>query len=229
MTDTVIDKRLESCAELVRQGAVLADVGTDHGYLPLFLLERGRIDGAVLTDVNEGPLASARLNAEGAGLSDKVRFLLTDGAVELSGMGVTDVSVCGMGGHLIIRIIENAPWLKSCDIRLILQPMTKVADLRRFLEGEGFSVMRESYSYAKGKHYVAMLAGYTGTSRTLPDADAELGILPDYSDPEYLGYLREQARILSKIIGGKQSGGQDSEYEARILYEAERRIKEMTK
>ena len=77
MINSSLDKRLLSCADYVRAGAVFADIGTDHGYLPIFLLKRSHIKRAYLSDVNKGPLASAERNARAEGLSDKCEFILT--------------------------------------------------------------------------------------------------------------------------------------------------------
>ena len=99
MIGNAIDARLMSSANFVRAGAVLADIGTDHGYLPIVLLKEGRIERAVMSDINEGPLATARRNVEDEGLSDKCTLILSDGALALEGLGITDYSICGMGGR----------------------------------------------------------------------------------------------------------------------------------
>ena len=141
MINATLDKRLLSCADFVRAGAVFADIGTDHGYLPLFLLKEGRIKRAYLSDVNRGPLSSAERNAKAEGLYDKCEFILADGASALCDKGITDYAICGMGGELISRIIEDAPHLFTEGTRLILQPMTKQEYVRRFLSEHGFSVV----------------------------------------------------------------------------------------
>ena len=89
MKALTLDGRLSSVGKFVRQGAVFADIGTDHGYLPLALLRNGIIERAILSDINEGPLSSAMENARSAGLSDRCSFHLGDGAKELSGLGIT--------------------------------------------------------------------------------------------------------------------------------------------
>ena len=99
-----LSPRLLCVAKLVRQNAVLADVGTDHAYLPLFLLSVGKIDRAICSDINEGPLASARENASLDGLTEKITFLLTNGLCGVMAYSPTDIAICGMGGELIAEI-----------------------------------------------------------------------------------------------------------------------------
>lgn len=219
MISSSLDKRLLSCADYVRVGAVLADIGTDHGYLPLFLLREGRIQRAYLCDVNEGPLSSAKRNATADGLADKCEFILTDGAAALSGKGITDYTVCGMGGELIARIIGDAEHLKTVGTRLVLQPMTKQGSLRKYLTSSGFSILDERFSFDSGKYYVTLLAEYTGECREMSDTEAELGIdVPHTADrDEYLGFLEGKRRAAEKALNGKRSGGYDaSEEEARL-------------
>ena len=226
MINTTLDKRLLSCAEFVRAGAVFADIGTDHGYLPLFLLREGRITRAYLSDVNRGPLSSAERNATEEGLSDKCEFILTDGARALADKGITDYAICGMGGELITRIIGDAPHLFTEGTRLILQPMTKQECVRRFLVENGFSVITERFSFDSGKYYVTVVAEYTGTKLEISDEDAELGfkMAHDGDRVEYLGYLEGKKKAVLKAINGKIKGGVDTSEEEAALRLIEERI-----
>ena len=226
MINTTLDKRLLSCAEFVRAGAVFADIGTDHGYLPLFLLREGRITRAYLSDVNRGPLSSAERNATEEGLSDKCEFILTDGARALCDKGITDYAICGMGGELITRIIGDAPHLFTEGTRLILQPMTKQECVRRFLVENGFSVITERFSFDSGKYYVTVVAEYTGTKLEISDEDAELGfkMAHDGDRVEYLGYLEGKKKAVLKALNGKIKGGVDTSEEEAALRLIEERI-----
>ena len=226
MINTTLDKRLLSCAEFVRAGAVFADIGTDHGYLPLFLLREGRITRAYLSDVNRGPLSSAERNATEEGLSDKCEFILTDGARALADKGITDYAICGMGGELITRIIGDAPHLFTEGTRLILQPMTKQECVRRFLVENGFSVITERFSFDSGKYYVTVVAEYTGAKLEISDEDAELGfkMAHDGDRVEYLGYLEGKKKAVLKALNGKIKGGVDTSEEEAALRLIEERI-----
>ena len=221
-----LDKRLLSCAEYVRAGAVFADIGTDHGYLPIFLLKSGRIVRAYLSDINEGPLAASKRNVESEGLIDRCEFLLTDGARALAGKGITDYAICGMGGELIARIIEDAPHLKDEAVRLILQPMTKQEHLREYLISSGFSILDERYSYDSGKYYLAVLTEYSGVSGLLTSEELELGPeLPHDGDrAEYLGFLLGKRRAAEKAYSGKLDGGHSADTEMERLRIIDKRI-----
>ena len=219
MKTLTLDGRLSSVGKFVRQGAVFADIGTDHGYLPLALLRDEIIERAVLADINEGPLNSAKENAREAGLLDKCTFHLGDGARELSGLGITDVAIAGMGGELIVDIIKNAPHLHSESTRLILQPMSHQYDLRRYLSENGFSIICEDYSYSQRKYYVTIVAEYTGKGQALSETEAYFGeekfLKPLKS--EAVGYLNARLSALTRARDGKQVGGEACESESMLI------------
>ena len=220
-----IGARLLACASLIREGSCLADVGTDHAYLPIYLFEMGKISRAILSDINEGPLESARRNVDESGFSDRAQFFLCDGAAALSESGATDYTICGMGGELIADIIEKAPHLRSGDIRLILQPMSKKHLLRAYLFEHGFDIVKEVYSQEDGKHYVTLLAKYVGGRVAFSEADAELGMVGAAPDSKELtAYMKAYRKTLLKVASGKARGGEDPSYEERIINEIERRF-----
>ena len=213
--------RLRSVAELVRQGAVLADVGTDHAYLPLFLLEEGKISRAVCSDVNEGPLASARANAESLGYAGKITFLLTDGLAGVVAHAPTDISSCGMGGELIARILADAPEAHCAGLRFLLQPMSRQEHLRESLARMGFRVLRDVYSLEGNKPYLAMLCEFEGTPRQIDAAEGLLGTrhkTPDapmsVAERQYL--LKKEAALLRRK-NGRTAGGDATEDEDALL------------
>ena len=226
MRDNALNVRLYSCARLVRQDAVFADVGTDHAYLPIFLLKSGVIKKAYCTDINSGPLAKAEENVRENCLFDRVELVLTDGATVLSGKGITDYAICGMGGELIAEIIENAPHLRDESVRLILQPMTKQGHLRRYLGKSGFEIVRESYSREGHRGYVAFEVVFTGKSREIEDTEAEVcwkGCDIVNKDLQIL-YLSDKLKAYKKTIEGKKLGGENPSDEEKIALEIEKYI-----
>jgi len=220
MTNFTLDARLSSAASFVRAGAVLADIGTDHGYLPIFLLSRGVISSAVLSDVHVAPLKSAMKNVGAAGFSDACRFLVADGAAGFEDFGITDYAICGMGGELIAEIIAAAPQLKEESIRLILQPMSRQEKLRAALYEMGFTILEERYSYADLKYYVCLHVAYTGTPCQISNELAYLGedVIHTADREEYLGYLGVKRRSLERAYNGRLAGG-TNDGEIRSLIE----------
>ena len=169
------DGRLLAAASLVRDGAVFADIGTDHAYLPLYLLSCGRIARAVAADIGEGPLSRAHANIVAAGEEERVKTVLTDGLTGLENEGLTDVAICGMGGELIRDLLSAAPFVHRAGVRLVLQPMTRAATLRRYLAENGFAIVEEIPCRAAGRVYVCIGAEFDGVRRTLSPARAEVG------------------------------------------------------
>lgn len=220
-------QRLLCASRLVRDGAYFADIGTDHAYLPILLLREGRIDRAVCTDINAGPLDSARRNVAAGGFSASVSFMLTDGAEALCGMGITDYAICGMGGELIADIIDRAPHLAAVGTRLILQPMSRQAVLRRYLASHGFVTVCEEYVSDGGKYYLCLAAEYSGEKREISDIEAEFGSIDDCDilTDDAIGYMRTRFRALKRASMGKCCGGETESTEGRLLSELSRHKK----
>ena len=137
-----LSERLLCCAEFISGGIRVADIGCDHGYLGIYLLEKGRAASVIAADVNEGPLQSAMRNAMKYGVRDKMHFYLSDGARNIP--RDFDALVCaGMGGDTMIHILENSPWLKSSQYQLILQCQSKTPLLRKYLSDQGWYIPEE--------------------------------------------------------------------------------------
>jgi tRNA (adenine22-N1)-methyltransferase len=138
-----ISSRLLACAQYIRPGDVVADVGCDHGYLGIHLLTNGIAKKMIASDINEGPLQSARHNARKFGVQDKMSFHLCPGVRDVP--QDFDVMVCaGMGADTMVSILEDAPWLKNDRYRLILQCQSKTPLLRRYLSENGWAIAKES-------------------------------------------------------------------------------------
>ena len=138
-----ISDRLLACCNFVSPGERVADIGCDHGYLAIHLLQTGKARSVIAADINEGPLLSAVRNAEKYGVRDKIEFYLSDGARKIP--RDFDTMVCaGMGADTIISILEGAPWLRDAKYRLILQCQSKTPTLRRYLSETGFRIYEES-------------------------------------------------------------------------------------
>ena len=138
-----LSPRLDCCASYLCNGQRVADIGCDHGYLGIYLLQNGCASSVIAADVNEGPLQSAMRNAEKYGVRDKMTFYLSDGAKNIP--RDFDALVCaGMGADTIIHILEDAPWLKSEQYQLVLQCQSKTPALRKYLSDNGWHISKES-------------------------------------------------------------------------------------
>lgn len=194
-----LQPRLHLLARLVPEGCRLTDVGTDHGYLPVALLQQGRITAAIASDIGAEPLEHARRTAMQYGV-DGMDFRLCAG---LSGVAPeeTDVIViAGMGGETIISILQDAPWTADGQHRLLLQPMTKAAALRRWLADNGYTFTDEHLVEDKGRIY-PILCVKGGVFRPLTEADALCGVLLA-DDPLYATYLTEHITKLRRSAEG---------------------------
>ena len=138
-----ISDRLLACANFVGRGNRVADVGCDHGYLSIHLLTQGIARSCIASDVNEGPLLSARRNAIKYGVSNKIEFYLSDGVANIP-RDFDDLVCAGMGADTMIHILESAPWLRDSKYRLILQCQSKTPTLRRYLSETGFRIYEEA-------------------------------------------------------------------------------------
>ena len=138
-----LSSRLAACCAFVPRGARVADVGCDHGYLSIHLLTNGIAKSVIASDINEGPLNSAVINARKFGVADKISFYLSDGVQNIP--RDFDTMVCaGMGADTMISILTAAPWTKNPKYRLILQCQSKRPELRRWLYEQGYRINRET-------------------------------------------------------------------------------------
>ena len=150
----MISKRLELVASFVPQGSILLDVGSDHAYLPIELVERGQIERAIAGEVVEGPYQSAVKNVEAHGLKEKIQVRLANGLAAFEEEDqVSVITIAGMGGRLIATILEEGLDKLSGVERLILQPNNREDDLRIWLQDHEFQIVAESILEEAGKFY----------------------------------------------------------------------------
>lgn len=197
------DARLQSALQFVTRGGRCIDVGTDHAYLPIYLVQNGVSSGALACDVNQGPLASAREHIAAAGLCDRIETRLTDGLHGLASYAPDDVLIFGMGGELIVRILQEAPWVKSERISLILQPMSRASVLRAYLTQNGFAIKGEALSKS-GKIYQTVYARFCGQNEEYTEEELLLGRLNVQNEPPlFAEFVRHELSVCQNVIRGK--------------------------
>lgn len=193
----MLKKRLHTAASLVRGGDILCDVGSDHAYLPLMLIESGVIKRAIACDVNPGPLAHGREHALKRGI-DTIDFILSDGLTAV-GQDFDVATICGMGGELIIKIITEGGAM--AQKRLILQPMTGIEKLRAFLWQNGYNITDELFAVEDKKPYCIIAANYDGERRNFTYTELYLGkIRPN--TPEFTAWAVKIRRSAEKRLRG---------------------------
>ena len=196
--------RLAAIAAQVPAGARLADVGTDHGLLPIWLLQRRKISCAIASDLRPGPLEHAVANAAACGVSG-VRFLLCDGLDGVAAGEADTVVIAGMGGETIADILSRAPWTRD-GAHLLLQPMSKPEALRGALADLGLRVRAETLAADSGRLY-AVLAAEGGPADAYSAAELYTGLWKNVrADPLFPQLLRElQRRTEAAARGLEQS------------------------
>ena len=219
MKELKLSKRLSAAAEYCRHGSFIADVGTDHAYLPIYLAKKGYIRGGVVSDINKGPIDRARAHIAEAGLEKLLSPVLCDGLSSLESYSPEDVFILGMGGELIARIISDAPMLERKGVRLILQPMTHPEILRAYLSQKGFEIIAETI-IRDDKLYQLICAEYTGVSYELTPFELTFGKLNIEGRSELLFELFDHTKkVMDHRIRGKALSGADTSEEEYFLKE----------
>ncbi len=181
-----LTKRLQTIADMVRQGSIPVDVGTDHGYIPVYLVENEICKSAVACDINEKPLNSCRMLVSQTGLNDKIKCVLSNGLQSVNDEFDT-VIIAGMGGELIADILSKAENVALKNI--ILNPMTHPEIARKWLFDNGFKITKDIIVSDGRHHYSIFSAEYVGNVGEKTQADYYLGSISDFSDKEYFEHL----------------------------------------
>ena len=204
----MLSERLQKIADSVLPGERVIDVGTDHGYIPIWLVQERICEHVYASDIREKPLKQAMQNAEKAGLSDHMTFFLCDGLQQCPPDVVDTVLIAGMGGETMISILDAAPWTR--EKRLILQPQSKIPELHAWLYDHGYMVVDASLVREKDHIYVIWIC--TGGEREIKK------LVDHYVDPCLLHpadplldlYLRSQSDKLMKQYTGLISARQQN-------------------
>lgn len=212
-----LDIRLQTVADLTDRGRALADIGTDHGALPIYLIQKDWIPFAIASDVREGPLSHARKAVMQAGLEEKIDLRLSDGLDAIDETEADCIVMAGMGGILITQLIGKAPWLCNPGKSLVLQPMSDVPLVRRYLAETGFAVKEERGASDRHHAYVVLKAAYNGCCHPLSLLEAMVGRLPEHMGEHEKQFLAKESAGLRKQIQGLTVTGQKKQ--ARDLQE----------
>lgn len=226
MRQVVLSERLRAVAGMVTRGNRVCDVGCDHGFVPVYLVQQGISPGVLAMDLREGPLRAAREHVLAYGLEGQIATRLSDGLHNYNA-GEADTLVCaGMGGGLMRRILEAEREKTDSFRELVLQPQSEIEKFRRFLRESGYGILDEEMVAEDGKFYQVIRAGRGGTpagggakERNLCKLEDRYGpILLQKRTPVFLSYLEREAAVYEEILANLWRRGL-AEEKRKIRYE----------
>ena len=199
-----LSPRLQACCKFIQPGDRVADVGTDHGYLGIWLLQKGLAAHVIASDIGEGPLSAAKANAQRFGFTEQMTFCLSDG-VEAVPREFDVLVIAGMGAQTMIHILQQAPWLRTNRYRLILQPQNKPHQLRGFLSEAGWHIRRENTVRDGRFLYAVMDIVWDPSAPRLSAGQCWYAPALEGPDEEVAEYRRRTLTILQKTALGNSS------------------------
>lgn len=204
-----LSKRLETVASFIQEGSNIADIGTDHGYIPIALVMRGTAKSAIAMDVRTGPLERAETHIRQHHLEDRIETRLSDGVQKLNKGEADTVIIAGMGGELIIHIMEEGRHLWETVEQWVLSPQSELDKVRTYLAEQGFCVINEIMIKEDGKYYTVMDV-HRGTMRRMSRADILFGRkLIEEKNPVLKEYLEKERTQTEQIL--ERLSDQDSQ------------------
>lgn len=205
-----LTSRLQTIADMVPEGGIVGDVGTDHGYVPISLIESGRCEKAVASDINEGPTENARQAVREAGLEAQIDVRLGGGLTPYAIGEVDTVIIAGMGGLLIRDILMERPDMTKSVKRFVLQPMVAQDELRAWLDENGFRIVDERLAQEAHRMYEILLVE-AGEMNITDPIMYELGVkLIKKDDPLSKVFLDKKIKKIKEIITGLEASRNES-------------------
>ena len=196
-----LSPRLRACCKFIKVGDRVADVGTDHGYLGIWLLREGLASHVIASDIGEGPLSAAKSNAERFGCTEQMTFCLSDGVASVPRSFDTLV-IAGMGAQTMVHILADAPWLQSGAYRLVLQPQNKPWQLREYLSQNGWHIPRETLIRDGRFLYAVLEAVWQPSAPRLTPGQCWLPPVLEGTEEELAEYRQRTLAVLRKTALG---------------------------
>lgn len=197
-----LSKRLKAIAGFVEPGERMADIGTDHAFIPIQLVQDGVIDFAIASDVRQGPLAIAKENIHAAGVADHIVLRLADGLAGIRSVDrISTVVIAGMGGQLMVDILEAGQRQLDGTETLILEANRDDRDVRAWLAAHDYGIVNEALVADEGHVYPIMVAGKTQPDVPYTEADLLLGpILRREASPLFMRQLNRRIKKAEEVL-----------------------------
>lgn len=210
----MLSKRLKAVADMVTKGNIVADIGTDHGYVPIYLVKNNISERAYALDINEGPLKMAAKNIRLEGLSEKITTVLSDGMEQMKDNMAESVIIAGMGGDLIVDILSRGSLVKGIK-ELILSPHKRVDLVRKFLVGNCWEIIKENMVVDGGKYYTIIKA-VKGQNTEYTDVELLYGkYLLETKNQILKQYLQKENEKFSKILNTMKESGNQNDFQIK--------------
>lgn len=223
-----MNERLLKVAKQAERGLIGADIGTDHAYLPVFLVENNIIPRAYASDLREGPLNRAKSHITEAGLNDQIETILAPGLEGLKPCMAEQCFICGMGGLTMIDILTDSPETARAMKRLVLQPQNNSEKLRQWLAENRYIIERENIAREDRRYYEILTVRPLGddeASMTLTDSECYLGKQDcRVYDQDRLDYLKDLDERLKRILDGMSGTSHEKSLEKKALIEEKLRV-----
>ena len=194
--------RLLCVAQAVGNCNCFLDIGTDHAYLPAYLIENGIAKRAIASDINPNPLLNAERTVADENLTGKIELRLSDGFKNIKPDEAEEIAVAGMGGLMIAEMLNTTAWLKNSKYRLVLQPMTHFEDVRRALNENGFEITDEQTALEGKRVYLVISARYSGITEEKPVYWYYTGMLAGSKKESDIAFCNKVIKALTKKYEG---------------------------
>lgn len=202
-----LSKRLEMTASFIKTGEIIADIGTDHAYLPAYLVTNEICPRAIASDIRIKPLNNAKKIVELTHTEDKIKLILSDGLDKFCADDADVFIFAGMGGTLIARILDKTSWIKTNNIRFVFQPMSHHEDVVEFLINNDFELCEEKSCFDSGRCYTAFSAIYSGCSNTYSKSFPYIGLLSKEKTDSSHFFIKKQLEHLEKKFAALKRNG----------------------
>lgn len=210
----MLSKRLKAVADMVTEGNIAADIGTDHGYVPIYLIKNNISKKAYALDINEGPLKMAAKNIRLEGLSDKITTVLSDGMEQMKDNMDESVIIAGMGGDLIVDILSRGSRIKGIK-ELVLSPHKRIDLVRKFLSQNCWEIIKEDMVMDGGKYYTIIKA-VKGQNTEYTDVELLYGkYLLETKNQVLKQYLKKENEKFSKILNTMKESGNVNDFQIK--------------
>ena len=216
--ESFLSPRLLLITQAAKGGRAVLDIGTDHAYVPIYMVLKQGAKRAIAADINKGPLKRAEENIKKFGLCDKITTRLSDGLKEFEPFDADTVIIAGMGGTLIAKILDDSPQMKKEGIKFVLQPMTAEDELRRYLEKNGYKITDE-FMTREGEKLYTVITAETGTPKKCEEVFYHVSKkLYEKKDGLFRLFLERKINEFKKVNDGLKKAEKSDENNKRAEY-----------